>query len=388
MSNNIEIPRDGDSDSAGFQITDHSIKELINQQSSSNDLLPDNLLELENISADPSDMPEPSEDDIQTLEDEEEELISNEEIDFLANISTDDTISLYLKEVSRTPLLNAEEEVELGKRMEKRKIASEEMARDANRLSAKKRNELQKLIDDGSDAQIHMIKANGRLVISIAKRFMGRGVQFEDLIQEGNIGLIRGTRKFDYHRGNKFSTYVTWWIRQAVSRAISEHGHLIRVPVHMGDEINKMFRKERELAQRLGRNPTDDELCEALDIKPKKLDFMRKAADNPLSTEMLVGDDDDSVLGDFIEDKNQNPADEATHNLLRQHINEALTNLPAREAKVLKLRYGLEDGQVYTLEEVGRKMGVTRERVRQIESQALARLRHPTTRRKLRDYLE
>lgn len=217
---------------------------------------------------------------------------------------------------------------------------------------------------------------------------MGRGVPFLDLIQEGNIGLIRAAKKFDYRRGHKFSTYATWWIRQAVSRAIADQGRTIRVPVHMGDQINKLLRLQHQLIQSLGRDPSVEELALELEVTPQKVENMIQVARRPLSLEMPTDNEEDSVLGDFIKD-NEIPApdDTTTYNLLREHLDTVLNGLPPREVRILQLRYGLLDGQVYTLEEVGRKMGVTRERVRQIEAQALNRLRHPAIRRKLREYL-
>ena len=306
--------------------------------------------------------------------------------DYLANIDTDDTIGLYLKEVSRVPLLTATEDVDLAQRIERGRMAREELAR--GNVSARRRIELRKLIEDGWAAREHLITANSRLVISVAKKYMGRGVPFLDLIQEGNIGLIRATKKFDYRRGHKFSTYATWWIRQAVTRAIADQGRTIRVPVHMGDQINKLLRVQHQLTQRLGREPSVDELATALEVPPKKVENMIQVARRPLSLETPTDDEEDSVLGDFIEDDEAAPPDDtATYNLLREHLTEVLNGLPPREVRILQLRYGLLDGQAYTLEEVGRKMGVTRERVRQIEAQALSRLRHPSIRRKLREYL-
>jgi len=331
---------------------------------------------------------EPSEDDLTLGDDEEEAEMTGREMVFddLQNIDTDDTIGLYLKEVSRVPLLTAEEEVELAQRIERGRMAREELAR--GNVSIRRRHELRRLIEDGWAAREHLITANSRLVISVAKKYMGRGVPFLDLIQEGNIGLIRATKKFDYRRGHKFSTYATWWIRQAVTRAIADQGRTIRVPVHMGDQINKLLRTQHQLTQRLGREPSVDELALALDVPPKKVENMIQVARRPLSLETPTDDEEDSVLGDFIEDDDAPPPDEtATYNLLREHLEEVLNSLPPREVRILQLRYGLLDGQAYTLEEVGRKMGVTRERVRQIEAQALSRLRHPTIRRKLRDYL-
>jgi len=329
---------------------------------------------------------EPNEEELILGEEEEAEAVQELVLDDLENIDTDDTIGLYLKEVSRVPLLTAEEEVELAQRIERGRMAREELAK--GNVSIRRRHELRRLIEDGWAAREHLITANSRLVISVAKKYMGRGVPFLDLIQEGNIGLIRATKKFDYRRGHKFSTYATWWIRQAVTRAIADQGRTIRVPVHMGDQINKLLRSQHQLTQRLGRDPTVDELALALDVPPKKVENMIQVARRPLSLETPTDDEEDSVLGDFIEDDEALPPDEtATYNLLREHLDEVLNALPPREVRILQLRYGLLDGQAYTLEEVGRKMGVTRERVRQIEAQALSRLRHPTTRRKLIDYL-
>jgi len=333
-------------------------------------------------------LPEPPEEEI--LKNEESESIDDEEtdmdIDDLRHIDTDDTIGLYLKEVSRVPLLTADEEVDLAQRIERGRMAREELARD--NVSSNRRMELRDLIEDGWAAREHLVTANSRLVISVAKKYMGRGVPFLDLIQEGNIGLIRATKKFDYRRGHKFSTYATWWIRQAVTRAIADQGRTIRVPVHMGDQINKLLRVQHQLTQKLGRDPSIDELADALDVTPKKVENMIKVSRRPLSLETPTDNEDDSVLGDFIEDDEIPAPDEtATYNLLKEHLSVILNSLPPREVRILQLRYGLLDGQAYTLEEVGRKMGVTRERVRQIEAQALSRLRHPSIRRKLRDYL-
>jgi len=333
---------------------------------------------------------QPSDEDIQQEEQnlKVEEKLEEEHTtsDDLANIDTDDTIGLYLKEVSRVPLLNAKEEVELAQRIESGRMAREELAR--GNISQRRRFELRHLIEDGWSAREHLITANSRLVISVAKKYMGRGVPFLDLIQEGNIGLIRATKKFEYRRGHKFSTYATWWIRQAVTRAIADQGRTIRVPVHMGDQINKLLRIQHQLTQRLGRKPTVEELAETLEVPPKKVENMIQVARRPLSLELPTDDEEDSMLGDFIEDDEAPPPDDtATYNLLKEHLVSVLDSLPPREVRILQLRYGLLDGQSYTLEEVGHKMGVTRERVRQIEAQALGRLRHPSIKRRLRDYL-
>jgi RNA polymerase primary sigma factor len=332
----------------------------------------------------------PTEDELTAVEEEETEEETHRAVvvddNYLANIDTDDTIGLYLKEVGRVPLLTAEEEVQLAKRIEQGRLAREELAK--GNISIRRRGELQMHIEDGWLAREHLITANSRLVISVAKKYMGRGVPFLDLIQEGNIGLIRAAKKFDYRRGHKFSTYATWWIRQAVTRAIADQGRTIRVPVHMGDQINKLLRVQHQLTQRLGRDPSVDELAEALEVTPQKVENMIQVARRPLSLETPTDDEEDSVLGDFIQDEEVPAPDEtATYNLLREHLDVVLNGLPPREVRILQLRYGLLDGQAYTLEEVGRKMGVTRERVRQIEAQALSRLRHPAIRRRLREYL-
>lgn len=309
------------------------------------------------------------------------------EDDHLANIDTADTIGLYLKEAARVPLLTALEEIDLAQRIERGRLAREELARGNVKLS--RRKVLRRLIEDGWSAREHLIIANSRLVISVAKKYMGRGVPFLDLIQEGNIGLMRAAKKFDYHRGYKFSTYATWWIRQAVTRAIADQGRTIRVPVHMGDQISKMLRMQHQLKQQLSRDPTVEELAEALDIPLSKVENMIQIARRPFSLEMPIGDEEDGALGDFIEDQDAPAPDEtATHNLLREHLEEMLELIPPREARILQLRYGLNDGNILTLNEVGRKMGVTRERVRQIEAQALRRLRSPRIQRELHSYID
>jgi RNA polymerase primary sigma factor len=303
----------------------------------------------------------------------------------LENIDADDSVGLYLKEVGRIPLLTAKEEVFLAKRIEQGRKAREKLA--LGSVSQEKRVELRMQIEGGWTAREHLVTANSRLVISVAKKYIGRGVPFLDLIQEGNIGLIRATKKFDYRRGHKFSTYATWWIRQAVTRAIADQGRTIRVPVHMGDQINKLLRLSHRLTQKLGRDPSTEELAEELEVPPKKVENMIRVARRPISLETPT-DDEDSVLGDFVEDEDAaEPAELTTQSLMREHLKEVLNGLPPREVRILQLRYGLLDGKSYTLEEVGRKMGVTRERVRQIEAQALGRLRHPNQKRMLVDYL-
>lgn len=305
----------------------------------------------------------------------------------LSQIEIDDSISLYLKEIGRVPLLTAEEEVMLAKRMERGEIARKMM--DDGVDDQVDQEQYLWEIRDGERAQEHLIKANSRLVVSVAKKYVGRGVPFLDLIQEGNIGLIRAVNKFDYTRGYKFSTYATWWIRQAVTRAIADQGRTIRVPVHMYEQINRLTRASRQLVQELGRDPTTEEIAEVLDVPARKVEQIIRVSQRPLSLEMPVGEEEDSYLGDFIEDEDaQSPTDAASQQLLREVIDEIFASLTPREVRILQLRFGLVDGYSYTLEEVGRKFGVTRERIRQIEAQALGRLRHPSRSRKLRDYLQ
>ncbi|MBN1565851.1 MAG: sigma-70 family RNA polymerase sigma factor [Anaerolineae bacterium] len=303
-------------------------------------------------------------------------------------LDTDDVVGLYLKEAGRVPLLTAEEEVALAKRMEAGELAAEQIQEYGDLLPADDRSELEAIIEDGEAAQEYLVRANSRLVISVAKKYIGRGVHFLDLIQEGNIGLIRAARKFEYQRGHKFSTYATWWIRQAVSRAVADQGRTIRVPVHMGDQINRLRRISTQLVQELGRDPTNDELADAMETTPDKIENLIEISRRPISLETPIEEDADSEFGDFIEDKNSpQPTEVVTHNLLREHLDQVLARLPDREAHILQLRYGLLDGETHTLEEVGKEIGVTRERVRQLEAQALNRLRHSSAFQLLQDYL-
>ncbi len=320
------------------------------------------------------------------LEEEEEDEPEVEVGVDLSKVNIEDNVDLYFNSVGDVPLLTAEEEVELSKRIERGRDARAELAE--GDVSYERREELRRIIEDGWAAREHLVLANSRLVISVAKKYIGRGVPFLDLIQEGNIGLIRATKKFDYKRGHKFSTYATWWIRQAVTRAIADQGRTIRLPVHMGDQINKMLRVSHRLTQEYGRSPTIGELAETLNVPPEKVEQMMEVSRRPLSLERPIDEEEDSFLGDFVEDEESPaPPEVATEHLLKQHMTEILDTLPPREARILQLRYGLGDGESYTLEEVGKKMGVTRERVRQIEAQALRRLRHPSLRHKLADYL-
>lgn len=303
-------------------------------------------------------------------------------------LDTDDVVGLYLKEAGRVPLLTAEEEVSLAKRMERGLLAKRTLEEMGDSLPLDDVYDLKDIVIDGDMAQEHLIRANARLVISVAKKYIGRGVHFLDLIQEGNIGLIRATNKFEYQRGHKFSTYATWWIRQAVSRAVADQGRTIRVPVHMGDQLNRMRRVQLQLIQELGREPTIDELAIGMETTPDKVENLLEISRRPVSLETPIDDEGDSTFGDFVEDvTSPAPAVEVATHLLHEQLQNALNRLPAREAQILRLRYGLEDGRVYTLEEVGQTIGVTRERVRQLEAQALNRLRQSSAHIILRDYL-
>ncbi|MDW8351805.1 MAG: sigma-70 family RNA polymerase sigma factor [Anaerolineae bacterium] len=320
-------------------------------------------------------------------EDEEDEFGDRTNESLLEAIEADDTVGLYLKEIGRVPLLTAPQEVDLAQRMERGREARERLQSEPD-LTPEERERLEMLVEDGMAAREHLINANSRLVISVAKKYIGRGVPFLDLIQEGNIGLIRAAKKFDWRRGHKFSTYATWWIRQAVTRAIADQGRTIRVPVHMGDQINRLLRASHQLTQELGRDPTVAELAEALNVTVRKAEQMIQVARRPISLETPTDDEEESVLGDFIPDEDSPaPVEMVTNQMLREQLADILDTLPPREVRILQLRYGLLDGETYTLEEVGRKLGVTRERVRQIEAQALSRLRLPAHARKLRDFL-
>ncbi|WP_376789631.1 sigma-70 family RNA polymerase sigma factor [Thermoflexus sp.] len=319
------------------------------------------------------------------LEENGEEAWGEEDLE--EALESDDTLALYLKEVGRIPLLTPEEEVALAQRIERGRQAERRLAQ--GNLSPEERRRLEEIAADGRAAQDHLILANTRLVISVAKKYIGRGLPLSDLIQEGNIGLIRAVKKFDWRRGHKFSTYATWWIRQAVTRAIADQSRTIRVPVHMGDQINRLLRLQQQLVQELGRDPTVEELAEAMAIPPSRVEQLLQMARQPISLETPTDDEEESVLGDFIEDREAaSPAEAVSQQMLREILHEILATLSPREVRILKLRYGLVDGRMYTLEEVGRKLGVTRERVRQIEAQALARLRHPIYARRLREFLQ
>ena len=305
------------------------------------------------------------------------------------NISSDDTIGLYLKEMSRVPLLKVDEEIDIARRIEDGRSSKKELERSNGGCPEKEKHQLQQQVEDGLLAREHLIKANTRLVVSVAKKYIGRGVPFLDLIQEGNLGLMKAVEKFDYHRGFRFSTYATWWIRQTITRSIADQGRTIRVPVHMVDRIRQLYKLTHEMEQQLGRLPTNDELAEKMGTTTSKIEWMLRVSWLPLSLESPVNDDEeDSELGQFVEDQmTPTPVQSAYSKLLREKIEEVLDTLPPREARILRLRFGLENGHNYTLEEVGEKFGLTRERIRQIESKALRRLRHPRRSRQLREYL-
>ena len=300
-------------------------------------------------------------------------------------IGSDDTVGLYLKEMAHIPLLTAQEEIDLAKRIERAREALDRLSQDGT-LDC--RTQLEDQIRDGYLAREHLIKANTRLVVSIAKKYLGNGVPFLDLIQEGNLGLMRAVEKFEYRRGFRFSTYATWWIRQTITRAIADQGRTIRVPVYMTDRIRKMYHILYKMEQELGHPPTEEELASEMELDPKKVKWMLKVSWTPVSLESPIGDDEDSEFGMFVEDKGSpSPAQAVYQGMLRERINEVLASLSPREARILRLRFGLDCDRPYTLEEVGQKFGLTRERIRQIEGKALRRLRNPMQARLLREYL-
>ncbi len=328
-------------------------------------------------------------DDAGDAEDEAREarLARQEEID-ARTAPTSDPVRLYLKEIGKVALLTAELEVDLAKRIEAGLFAAEKLT-GAQVLSAALRRDLVALQWDGAIAKRQLVEANLRLVVSIAKRYVGRGMLFLDLIQEGNLGLIRAVEKFDYTKGFKFSTYATWWIRQAITRAIADQARTIRIPVHMVETINKLVRLQRQMLQELGREATAEELGAALELTPQKVLEIQKLAQEPVSLDTPIGTEEDSHLGDFIEDSDAVvPPDAASFILLQEQLETVLHGLSDREQRVIALRFGLQDGHPRTLEEVGREFGVTRERIRQIESKTLSKLRHPSRSDKLRDYLD
>ena len=299
--------------------------------------------------------------DIDGLDEEEEVELDKIDLSVPEGVSIEDPVRMYLKEIGKVPLLSAEEEIELAKRME----------------------------NGDEDAKKRLAEANLRLVVSIAKRYVGRGMLFLDLIQEGNLGLIKAVEKFDYRKGYKFSTYATWWIRQAITRAIADQARTIRIPVHMVETINKLIRVSRQLLQELGREPTPEEIAEEMDMSVDRVREILKISQEPVSLETPIGEEEDSHLGDFIQDDNVPvPADAAAFTLLKEQLVEVLGTLTEREQKVLRLRFGLDDGRARTLEEVGKEFNVTRERIRQIKAKALRKLRHPSRSRKLKDYLD
>jgi RNA polymerase primary sigma factor len=320
---------------------------------------------------------------------DEEAPVSRREAEELAlKAPTNDPVRMYLKEIGKVPLLTAEEEVDLAKRIEAGLFSSEKLAT-SKKLQDKMRRDLEWIERDGQLAKKKLVEANLRLVVSIAKRYVGRGMLFLDLIQEGNLGLIRAVEKFDYTKGYKFSTYATWWIRQAITRAIADQARTIRIPVHMVETINKLIRIQRQLLQDLGREPMPEEIAKEMDLTPDKVREILKVSQEPVSLETPIGEEEDSHLGDFIEDSDAVvPVDAASFILLQEQLDSVLHTLSDREKKVIQLRFGLTDGHPRTLEEVGREFGVTRERIRQIESKTLSKLRHPSRSQKLRDYLE
>ena len=342
------------------QISAMGIKLIHTDLDSEKDELDDDVLDISLLETDDSLMTVSSLDDDVPPDDLEEEVIDLD-LSVPEGVGIDDPVRMCLKEIGRVPLLSAEEEVELAKRMEQ----------------------------GDEEAKKKLAEANLRLVVSIAKRYVGRGMLFLDLIQEGNLGLIKAVEKFDYGKGFKFSTYATWWIRQAITRAIADQARTIRIPVHMVETINKLIRVSRQLLQELGRDPTPEEIAAAMEIPVERVREIQKVAQEPVSLETPIGEEEDSHLGDFIEDEDAPaPAEAASYILLKEQLESVLDTLTPREEKVLRLRFGLDDGRSRTLEEVGQEFGVTRERIRQIEAKALRKLRHPSRSRKLKDYLD
>ena len=338
-------------------------------------------------------------DDDIILDDEDEVEVEKIDLSVPEGVSVEDPVRMYLKEIGKVPLLSADEEIELAQNMEDGAVATEKINVLKGRLDGASEEEkaeikqeiktLQRDVDKGADAKKRLAEANLRLVVSIAKRYVGRGMLFLDLIQEGNLGLIKAVEKFDYKKGYKFSTYATWWIRQAITRAIADQARTIRIPVHMVETINKLIRVSRQLLQELGREPSPEEIAKEMNMPVERVREILKISQEPVSLETPIGEEEDSHLGDFIKDDNVPvPADAAAFSLLKEQLEEVLGTLTEREQKVLTLRFGLEDGRARTLEEVGKEFNVTRERIRQIEAKALRKLRHPSRSRKLKDYLE
>ena len=338
-------------------------------------------------------------DDDIILDDEDEVEVEKIDLSVPEGVSVEDPVRMYLKEIGKVPLLSADEEIELAQNMEDGAVAIEKLNVLKGRLDGASEEEkaeikeeiktLQRDVDKGADAKKRLAEANLRLVVSIAKRYVGRGMLFLDLIQEGNLGLIKAVEKFDYKKGYKFSTYATWWIRQAITRAIADQARTIRIPVHMVETINKLIRVSRQLLQELGREPSPEEIAKEMNMPVERVREILKISQEPVSLETPIGEEEDSHLGDFIKDDNVPvPADAAAFTLLKEQLEEVLGTLTEREQKVLTLRFGLEDGRARTLEEVGKEFNVTRERIRQIEAKALRKLRHPSRSRKLKDYLE
>jgi len=338
-------------------------------------------------------------DDDIILDEEDEVEVEKIDLSVPEGVSVEDPVRMYLKEIGKVPLLSADEEIELAQNMEDGAVAIEKINVLKGRLDGASEEEkaeireeiktLQRDVDKGADAKKRLAEANLRLVVSIAKRYVGRGMLFLDLIQEGNLGLIKAVEKFDYKKGYKFSTYATWWIRQAITRAIADQARTIRIPVHMVETINKLIRVSRQLLQELGREPSPEEIAKEMNMPVERVREILKISQEPVSLETPIGEEEDSHLGDFIKDDNVPvPADAAAFTLLKEQLEEVLGTLTEREQKVLTLRFGLEDGRARTLEEVGKEFNVTRERIRQIEAKALRKLRHPSRSRKLKDYLE
>jgi RNA polymerase primary sigma factor len=324
--------------------------------------------------------------DFEEDEDGLEFLLGDDDDLDMAMVGSDDTVGLYLKEMTRVPLLSCAEEVRIAKQIVRGRAALKQLSQTVKNRQRGER--LQSQVEQGLVAREHLIKANTRLVVSIAKRYMGQGVPFLDLIQEGNLGLMKAVEKYDYTRGFRFSTYATWWIRQTITRAIADQARTIRLPVYMSDRLRRLYQVARQIEQTNGQQATAEEIADELNVDARKVQWMLKASWQPLSLEQPVGEEEDNELASFIEDDTTpSPVQVAYNNMLREKVEEVLSTLSPREANILRLRFGLVNGRAYTLKEVGQKFGLTRERIRQIESQALRRLRHPSRSRQLRDYL-
>ncbi|MGQ9850595.1 MAG: sigma-70 family RNA polymerase sigma factor [Aggregatilineaceae bacterium] len=375
-------------DQRGY-VTFEDVLELLDEDSDDVNAIEAVLDELDELGIELRQHEVESQDDLDNPDDEFQpaEVSHDPGVGDINAVSADDPVGLYFRQMAQEPLLTAEEEIELAKRIEAGRNAAERL-RTETALSPEEREALQRLVEDGQAAREHLGRANTRLVVSIAKRYMGQGLPFPDLIQEGNVGLMRAVDKYDYKRGNRFSTYATWWIRQAITRALAQKTRTIRIPLHMTERIRQMYRTAQVLEQTLGHRPTPEEIAQAMALPPESVRGMMDASQHAIALERPVGDDGDSEFGDFIEDQDSpSPVEAATQHLLQETIEEVLSELTPRQSHILRLRFGLGGGEPHTLEEIANKFGLSRERIRQLEKEALRRLRHPRLAHNLRDYL-